>query len=382
MKLVFSFLFCTILLSGCSSFKKEKESINNAYIHQIDSLVQQQHLADKFHGGVVITKDGELIYEKYIGIANRSWNIPVNKEVKFDIASINKSMIAALIVRAIEKELLRLKTPLIELLKNYEYEGNFDSSITLHHLMSHTSGLGDYGDIPKEMQKNNFLFFKRKRFTNEEYINFISKLDPVSEVGASFNYSNFAYHLLAIIIEDTYKLPFEKALRQELAEPLGLNNTVSSSNNNQLIKNLAEAYQFDTESKKWKITPFIDLSLGRRIFSTVFDLSQWANSMSNPGYLSESSLSLIKQNHLKGISNNVSYGYGWVSIDSNNQSDMGDLDINLPYIIHGGSTDGYKSMLINIDDGAFVVSFLSNVGNQTNELQLAKELVKLIPLEP
>lgn len=57
---------------------------------------------------------------------------------------------------------------------------------------------------------------------------------------------------------------------------------------------------------------------------------------------------------------------------------MVDLGIDLPYIIHGGSTEGYKAMLININDSEYVISFLSNVGNQTEEIELAKTVVKLL----
>ena len=57
---------------------------------------------------------------------------------------------------------------------------------------------------------------------------------------------------------------------------------------------------------------------------------------------------------------------------------MGDLGIDLPYLIHGGSTDGFKAMLVNIDRGELVISFLSNVGNKTNELELVQKMVNLI----
>jgi hypothetical protein len=61
---------------------------------------------------------------------------------------------------------------------------------------------------------------------------------------------------------------------------------------------------------------------------------------------------------------------------------MGDLGIDTPYIIHGGSTDGYKAMLININQGAYVISFLSNVGNRTNEMQLAQKITKILMKRP
>ncbi|MEZ5041844.1 MAG: hypothetical protein R2828_18255 [Saprospiraceae bacterium] len=111
---------------------------------------------------------------------------------------------------------------------------------------------------------------------------------------------------------------------------------------------MAQAYTYQTSTGQWLENPFIDLSLSRRIFSTAADLNRWAQVMDNPGWLTEVSLNLIKQNHQSGIGDKVNYGYGWVVFDQKNKREMGDLGISKPYIIHGGSTDGYKSMLINI----------------------------------
>lgn len=74
----------------------------------------------------------------------------------------------------------------------------------------------------------------------------------------------------------------------------------------------------------------------------------------------------------------MSYSYGWVVFDKDNRGEMGDLGISRPYIIHGGSTDGYKAMLININRGEYVISFLSNVGDLTQEMQLAQKIINIL----
>ena len=74
----------------------------------------------------------------------------------------------------------------------------------------------------------------------------------------------------------------------------------------------------------------------------------------------------------------ISYGYGWVLVGAGEKSMMGDLGITKPYIIHGGKTDGYKAMLININGGEYVISFLSNVGGRTQEMELAQKIVNIL----
>lgn len=364
---------------GCQS-KENKTSLTGPSndIQKIDSLFMSQHQQDLFHGGVVITHKSKTLYENYLGLANRSWNIPVEKDVKFDIASVNKSMIAALTLKAIEDGLLKLDDKLVNLLSDFSYDGRFNHEITLHHLLSHSSGLPDYEGVTENLQMNGFQNFKRLRFTNEEYVNFISKIEPVSKPDEQFYYSNFAYHLVAIIIEKTYAKPFGEVLKENLTGPLGLNNTVSESINEITIPRLAQGYNYQEASGQWNQNPFIDLSLGRRIFSTAADLNRWARVMDNPGYLNAASLQLMQQNHLAQISKSVSYGYGWVVFDKENKSEKGDLGIAKPYIIHGGKTDGYKAMLININKGEYVISFLSNAGDRTREMQLAQKIINIL----
>lgn len=370
---------CLLLSLGCREGTKEVAPTSlQDRTHKIDSLFNAQYPQDLFHGGVVITHEGETIYEDYSGIADRSWNLPIEKDTKFDVASVNKSMIAALVLKAVEEGKLRLDDKLVDLLSDFSYQGSFHPEITLHHMLCHSSGLPDYDGIPEQMQRNDFSLFKRMRFTNEAYVDFISKLELVNQPAQKFYYSNFAYHLLAILLEEIYQRPFAELLKEKLTRPLGLENTVSVSKNEIVIPNLAKAYQFQERTGEWQENQFIDLSLGRRIFSTASDLNRWAQVMDNPGWLSAASLKLMKQNHLTGIDKTFSYGYGWVVIDENNKSDMADLGIQQPYIIHGGSTEGYKAMLVNINNGTYVISFLSNAGNRTHEVQLAKEIANIL----
>ncbi|WP_373395890.1 serine hydrolase domain-containing protein [Algoriphagus halophilus] len=382
MKNILNLLFWGIFLSftiGCQS-KKEDGNMSSMpdRAQKIDSLIQAHFQQNQFHGGIVITEKGEILYENYLGMADRTWGISVANDTKFDIASVNKSMIAALVLKGVEEGKLSLEDKLVDLLSSFSYQGSFHPDITLHHLMSHSSGLPDYDGVAKELQEDFFLPFKRLRFTNEGYVDFISTLKPINSPGQQFYYSNFAYHLLAILLEEAYDMPFAALLKEKLTSPLGLKHTVSESQNEIIIPQLARAYNYQEQTGSWLENRFIDLSLGRRIFSTPSDLNRWAHVMDNPGWLSAESLNLMQQNHQATIDQNFSYGYGWVVINEENKSRMVDLGITQPYIIHGGSTEGYKAMLININHGAYVISFLSNVGSKTNEIQLAKAIVNIL----
>ncbi|PWJ39945.1 serine hydrolase domain-containing protein [Sediminitomix flava] len=380
MKQLFSiYLFLmSIILVSCQVHSQEVK--NESLEFELNQLIQQEFEEGKFEGTITIGNYDEIIFQRAIGVADRSWEIPMSMNVRFDIASVNKSFIAGLTLKAVEEGLLSLGDKLVNILKELEivYTGSFSDSITIHQMLSHTSGLPDYNAVPEELSENFFINFKRKRFSNTEYVDFISKLPVVGKPKEKFYYSNFAYHLLPILLEELYNKSFSELLIEKITEPLQLASTRAYTQNEEIQDSLATAYNYQEKSGRWYENDFIDLSLGRRIFSTSTDLYKWGLAMDDTTFLSHSSLKLMKTNHLKEVSNSLSYGYGWVVFDGKGNYEMGKLPIAKKYIIHGGNTGGYKAMLVNINSGEWVISFLSNIGSRTNELQLAEKIVQLL----
>ena len=157
-----------------------------------------------------------------------------------------------------------------------------------------------------------------------------------------------------------------------------MDETFSTTSNEAVHPNVAEAYIYNEVEESWNRNNFIDLTLGRRVFSSVGDLYKWGKAMSDNSLLNEHSIALMQKNHLSAISSDLSYGYGWVVFDGEGTYKMGDLGIDKKYIIHGGNTEGYKSMLVNIEQGEFIIAMLSNTGNQTNELLLTQRIVQIL----
>ncbi len=359
-----------ILLGACSTRATMEEDPVTSYL---DSLFSARHDAGRFDGAILIARGDSVLYKNAIGIADRSWNIPVQENTRFDIASLNKSFQAALVLLAVEEGRLSLNDTLTDLLGRYRYQGTFHPSVTLHHLLTHSSGLPDYDGVADSLSANGFRRFKRMHMSNDEYVDFISRLEPVGDPGEGFHYSNFAYHLLAIILEDTYNRHFGEILQEKIINPLGMRGTFSENDNRKIHEHVAEAYTYSEADSSWLRNDFIDLTLGRRIFSTAPDLLRWAQAMNDDRLLSDSSREIMQTNHLTG---DISYGYGWVVFEQNAEYAWGDLEIDQPYLIHGGSTEGYRSMLVNVEDGECIIVFLANTGDRTQELELTKEIIK------
>lgn len=366
-------LFCFV--SSCS--KAEIAPDQRAKITaELDSLFLTEYDAERFSGTVAIGNQEQLIYNKAWGIADRRFNVPMETGFRFDIASVNKSMVGALVMMAVNEKKLALSDRLTDLLSGFNYSGSFDESITVHQMLTHTSGLADYNGIDSELSADNFRAFKRLHFTNTEYVDFISRLKPAGMPGDRFHYSNFAYHLLCIIIEKTYGTDFGEVLQSKIAGPLAMEQTYSTTDNNKLKEKSVTAYQF--ENSKWIENGFIDLTIGRRVFSTAENLYKWGRAMSDTTFLPAASLNQIKSNHLENISQDMSYGYGWVVYKYGDSFEMGSLPTQLPYIIHGGSTEGFKSIVVNINGGEWIIAVLANSGDQANEMRLAQRVTEIL----
>ena len=215
----YSILF-SLVLASCS-FKNDK-------INAVDAYVQQLHEEGKFEGTLAIGNKEGFVFEKAYGIADRSWNISFQHDTRLDICSINKSFVGVMIMQLVESGRLKLEDPIT---KHLNYSGPHADEVTIHQMLSHTSGLPDYDAIADSLKVRNVTPFKRMYFESQDYIDFISSLNPVSAPNQRFYYSNFAYHLLAIIIEDKTNQSFSTALDSMICKPLGLTTTYAPENN-------------------------------------------------------------------------------------------------------------------------------------------------------
>lgn len=360
-----SFIFLFLLFCQCG--------FRNDTLAEVDTYITQLHEKNHFDGSVSIGNKSGIIYSKSIGTAVREWSMPIESDTRFDVCSLNKSFVAMMIMQLVESGDLDLKAPISTYMK---FNSEYADSITIHQILTHTSGLADYDAIDTKLHKNRFEAFKRRYYTSDDYLSFIGSLPPIAKPNERFYYSNFGYHILSLLIEKKTSMHFSSALDSMICKPLGLTNTYTPIDNYKIYPRLAVPYDF--VNGEFQKSPFIDYSLGRRIFSTADDLIKWGIEMSLPTLISDESHRRIAANHLAEISSEISYGYGWAIFDGKKDYAMGRMNVEGKYIIHGGETDGYKSLLIVYENGEWIVSLVGNIGDQINELEMGEDLMKLL----
>ncbi len=171
-------------------------------------------LTNDFSGCVTVTDGAKMIVDKCLGTAERRFNVPVDRETKFHIGSMNKMFTAVAIAQLVEARKLSWEDTLA--LRVPEYSDHVAAKkITVWQLLHHTSGLGDFL-VPE-------LFEHREKFVDpSDYLGLIARQPKVSEPGGEWSYSNAGYMLLGRIIENVSGESFFDYMQRYVFTPAGM----------------------------------------------------------------------------------------------------------------------------------------------------------------
>lgn len=337
-KLIFLCFVLSVFSAGIYAQGKAKE---------IEQLLSLYNKYGQFNGSALVAEHGKVIFQQGFGQANMEWNIANQPDTKFRLGSISKQFTAFLIVKLAEEGKLKLDVPITTYLP--DYPKTTGDKITIHNLLTHTSGIPNYTAAP------NFLKDKsRYPFTPEEFVKTFRDLPLEFTPGEKFNYSNSGYFLLGYIIEKITGKTYEQYLQETILNPLKMVNT-GYDHSDIILKNRAAGYE--KNGNKIVNASFIDMSIpyaAGSLYSTVEDLYLWDQALYTTKLLSKTSMdSLFKPYIAVG---DESYGYGWfledVSVGNN----------KLKIIEHGGGINGFNTIISRIPADKNLVVLLNNTG--------------------
>ena len=154
---------------------------------QIDQLISKYAEYGKFNGSVLVSDQGKVIYKKGFGMANMEWDIPNAPDTKHRLGSITKQFTAMLILQLAEAGKIDLQAPVTKYLPEYSKESG--DKITIHHLLTHTSGIPNYTSFPKFFEDES-----RTPYTPEEFLKVFEDKDLDFEpVGILYLFNNVAF---------------------------------------------------------------------------------------------------------------------------------------------------------------------------------------------
>jgi CubicO group peptidase (beta-lactamase class C family) len=325
-------------------------------VDKLDKLISAYTEYGKFNGSVLVAEKGNVIYKKGFGLADMEWNIPNQPDTKHRLGSITKQFTAMLIMQLVEQGKLKLDVPISVYLPDYPKKNG--DVITIHHLLTHSSGIPNYTSFP-DFFKN----FSRNVYTPIQLVNLFADSTLQFKPGERFAYSNSGYILLGYIIEKVAGKSYEQLLQENIFTPLKMNNT-GYDHHRPLLKNRANGYE--KNGRTYVNANFLDMSVpyaAGAMYSTVEDLHRWDQALYGNQLLRKENMDLFFTKHIP--SGGGHYGYGW----GFGEMPLGNTAERIATIGHGGGIDGFNTQLTRIpSDKSFIVLLNNTGGAPLNEM--------------
>lgn len=313
-------------------------SAPHAHADELDDKIAREMTRRHVPGvSVLVIRDGKVIKEKGYGYANVEHNVPVDEKTVFQSGSVGKTFTAALVMLLAEDGKLSLDDPISRHLANTPPEW---AGITIRHLLTHTSGLGDPYTV---------LDF-RKDYEDEELIALEARIPVLFAPGERFSYSNMGYHLLGFICNKAGGKFYADQLQERIFAPLGMGTRIISEAD--IVPHRAAGYEWKDgalRNQSW-VAPKLNTTADGSLYLTARDLAKWDQALYGDAILN-ARIRAASWTPPKLANGRASgYGYGW-EIDERNGHRL---------LSHGGSWQGFKSQISRYVDDKFTVIVLAN----------------------
>lgn len=258
----------TLVIIVLSFFAVTKSVFAQDKATEIDKMMQLYHDYGQLNGTVLVADGGEVMFKKGYGLANMEWDIANEPNTKFRIGSITKQFTSMLIMQLVAEGKIQLD----EKMTNYlpDYRKNTGNQVTIHHLLTHTSGIPSYTSLP-----NFFKDVSRNPYTVDEFVKQFCSDSLAFEPGSKYSYSNSGYFVLGAIIEEVTGKTYETVLQKRILDPLHMKNT-GYDHHETIITNRATGYEKTPSG--YINSAYLDMSLpfsAGSMYSTVEDLYLW-----------------------------------------------------------------------------------------------------------
>lgn len=334
-----------ILAFSLTSFGQNIDPNIQVIESYLNNLTQEE-----FSGTILVAKDDSIIFKRAYGMANIEYGIKNEIETKFNIASITKMITAVAILQLYENKKLELHVPIGKYLPEYPNKIVRDS-VTIHQLLSHSSGL------------NNFYVTAQEKMKNLDY-NKVSDFVPLfvndsllSVPGTQYHYSATGFVILGLIIEKVSGKNYYNYVQENIFKAAKMLNTAELQIDS-IVTNRASGYtSMFGENKTLKKNDYYltKASPGGFHYSTIEDLFNFSKALRNYELLKKETTDLMFESKIKGYNTHMGYG---IDVDKRyNQTILG----------HSGGWYGIHTELMDFMDDHITIVILSNIDDGGKE---------------
>ena len=335
-----SFLVWAVLFCGIESAQAQSPATISAVTEYVKAEMQRQHIPGL---SLLVVKAGTIVRAEGFGLSNVELQVPVKPETIFQSGSVGKQFTATAVMMLVEQGKIGLDDPLT---KYFADAPATWKEVTVRELLSHTAGFGDY---PK-------TFDMRKDWTEDEELKLIESIPLAYPPGTKWEYSNFGYVTLGILIHRVTGEFYGDFLQEQIFRPLGMQSTRIISEAD-IVPNRSAGYRLvkgELKNQEW-VSPVVNTTADGSLYFSILDLAKWDAALYTDKLLKRSSLDLMwTPVKLKnGEVNKGNYGFGWF-IDNRDGHRC---------IHHDGSWQGFETAIDRYVDDKLTVVVLANLAD-------------------
>jgi CubicO group peptidase (beta-lactamase class C family) len=328
-------------------------------VSKVDEYMSAKVKAGQFSGSILIAQNSKVLVSKGYGMANLELNVPNTPQTKFRLGSLTKQFTAMGIMMLQERGKLNVQDPICKYVPQCPQGWR---AVTIHHLLTHTSGIPDLTGSPdfgKIMIEALPVRNTIERFSGK-VLEFKS--------GEKFSYNNIGYVILGYIIEQVSGKSYEAFLQENIFEPLKMSNT-GVDHTETILKNRATGYARDDNGTIIN-APYLyitNLQGGGSLYSMAEDMFLWDQALYTEKLVSKKSLVAIFTPYI-ATPFDADYGYGWfIFKDKASRRAIG----------HTGGIYGFRSRIVRYPNEKVFVMILSNI-NVAPVDDIASDLAEMV----
>ncbi len=329
-------------------------------IPRVDAVFAQWNATTAPGCTVAASENGRTLLERAYGMADLEHDSRNTPGTIIEAGSVSKQFTSAAIV------LLALdgKLSLEDDVRKYVPEvPDYGKTITIRHMMTHTSGLRDWGSVagitgwPRG----------RRAHTHADVLDIVSRQSALNfEPGHEYSYSNTGYNLLAVIVDRVSGMPFAEFSKQRLFQPAGMTDTQWRDDFTRIVKGRAVGY--GPRLGGWAIDmPFENVHGNGGLLTTVADLLRWTEHLESGALFGPAFKEMMHRRGVTNAGDTIGYASGL---------GIGNYR-GVPEVSHGGATAGYRAFLTRYPEQKLAIALLCNTGN-ANPAALAHQVADVL----
>jgi CubicO group peptidase (beta-lactamase class C family) len=332
---------------------------------QVDHAVEAERKAQQIPGvAIAICREGKIIKAAGYGLANVELDVPVTPETIFQTGSVGKQFTSMAVMMLVEEGKIGLDQKIAKYLPESPAAWK---EVTVRRLLTHTSGIADYGGEEDTMNKGVINF--RKDYTEEQLVRAFAKMPMDFAPGEKWKYSNTGYVLLGIIIHHVTGEFYGNFLQERIFKPLGMTSTRIISEAD-IVPHRSSGYRLVKgvlKNQDW-VSPSLNTTADGALYTNVLDLAKWDAALDKKLLIKPSSYDIVWTPAKLNNGKTYPYGFGW---------SLADLE-GKRAVSHDGAWQGFTMSINRLLDDRFTVIVMTNLDSDNSKPEkIADQITKI-----